>query len=173
MAIRYIINDQITNTWFLIHQTYDSLIKYEENAFEKAGLPFQQFLVLCSIKLNNGPATSAAIANILDRHPNSISMIINRMKKDGLIQSVRSLKDRRALILKITPKGERKFKKAAEIGRVLPIRMLSVLSSEEISNLGHILSKTRENTFELRNIKDKVKDIDTLNNKHSITIFGK
>ena len=173
MAIRYIINNQIVNAWFLLHQVCDSSAKCEEALFAEVGVSIPQFLVMASIKLNKGPITLSSIVNILDRHPNTISNIVARMKNVGLIESIRNSDDRREYILKITPKGEKKFKEACVVARALPRKIFSVLSDEEIAVLGDILYKTRENTFVFRNIRDKVKTVDTRRNKAAVEIFGK
>lgn len=146
----------LDDAWILIHLTYDSIIKCEESTFSKTGLPFQQYAVLRAIKYIPNTATTTAVANWLDRNPNSISMIIDRMKRDGLVKRKRDLKDRRASRLIITPKGEDLYKKATKPARELPHKMLSVLSRKELLTLTSLLEKVREETFEIRNIKDKV-----------------
>jgi DNA-binding MarR family transcriptional regulator len=52
------------------------------------------------------PVTVTDVAHWLDRKTNVISMLIDRMVKDGLVTRVQDMSNRRSLRLKITPKGE-------------------------------------------------------------------
>jgi DNA-binding MarR family transcriptional regulator len=103
-----------------------------------------------------GTVTPTAIANWLDRNPNSITLIIDRMEKGGLVKRVRDLEDRRAVRLIITPKGEEMYAQAGILAYKLSREILSALTEEELSTFLGIMQKIREKTFEFRNIKDKV-----------------
>jgi len=81
------------------------------------------------------------------------------MEKAGLLKRVNNLKDRRSAILVITPKGESLYRKMFISAEELPKKVLSVLSEKEMKTLLKLLFKIRENTFEFRNIKDKVIDV--------------
>jgi len=155
--------EPIGDAWLLLHQTYDSLIKCEEDQAAKFfGLPIQQYLVLRVVKCASPPVTSTVVSNWLDRSNNSISSIVSRMEKTGLLKRVTYLEDRRSTILAITLKGEEMYRKTYSSAEVLPSIILSVLSEKELNSLVKLLSKIRENTFEIRRIKDKVIDIDTV-----------
>ncbi|MFC1945881.1 MarR family winged helix-turn-helix transcriptional regulator [Chloroflexota bacterium] len=172
MPVEVIIKEPIVNAWWLFHETHDSVVKCEENLFLKTELPRQQFLVISAIKMCQGPATAAAIANLLDRHPNSMTLIINRMEKDGLIKRVKDLKDRRAIRLVITPRGEEIFTRVSEPARNLPERIFSVLSKKEIIALIRLIRKIREHSFELREVEDKVTTINLNENPNASFLFG-
>jgi DNA-binding MarR family transcriptional regulator len=58
--------------------------------------------------------TQTDIANWLDRDTTSITLIIDRMSKEGLVERIRDLKDRRAVRVIITPKGEEIFQQGKE-----------------------------------------------------------
>jgi DNA-binding MarR family transcriptional regulator len=158
MPVRIYLQDPIEEAWLLFHQTYDSVTKCEDDLFSKIGLPLQQFAVMGAIKSIRAPVTLSSVSDWLDRNPNSITLIIDRMGKKGLVERVRDLKDRRAIRLVITEKGEEKHQQAWQPRRELTKKILSCLSTEELSTFVSILRKIRETTFEYRNIKDKVSD---------------
>lgn len=156
MPVRIFLNEPIEDTWLTLHQTYDSIEKCKDDAFSVVSLPYQQFVVIGAIKHIGDTATPTGIANWLDRNRNSITLIIDRMEKDGLVKRVRDLKDRRRLRLVITAKGEEKRKQALKPAREISEKLLSVLSPEELTTFTILLRKVREATFEYRNVKDQV-----------------
>jgi DNA-binding MarR family transcriptional regulator len=159
MPIRMLKGEPIGDSWLLLHQTYDSLIKCEEDTFYKFGLPLQQYLVLRVLKYAPKPVTLTVVANWLDRNHNSISLIVDRMGRAGFLKRVKDLKDRRSIRLVITPKGDELYRQLERPADELPKKVLSVLSQKELITLIRLLQKIRENTFEVRNIKDKVINI--------------
>lgn len=156
MPVRIFLKEPIEDTWLTFHQTYDSITKCKDDVFTTVGLPYQQFIVIGAIKHIGDRATPTNIANWLDRNRNTITLIIDRMEKDGLVKRVRDLKDRRRLRLVITTKGEEKRKGALKPAREISEKLLSVLSPEELSTFATLLRRVREATFEYRNIKDQV-----------------
>ena len=156
MPVRIVETDPVDDAWLILHQTSDSITKCEEDVFARIGIPPQQYLILMAIKRMNGPVTPTRLANWVDRNLNSIILIIDRMEKDGLIERVRDLKDRRTLRLIITEKGRQKYKKGIKPARQLSEKILSVLSPEELISFAANLRKVREETFIFRDIKDKV-----------------
>jgi DNA-binding MarR family transcriptional regulator len=159
MPVRITRGDPIDDTWATFHMTYQSVGKCADDTFAKIGLSHQQFQVLRAIKEIPGTVTLTAVANWLDRNPNSITLIIDRMGKGGLVKRVRDLEDRRAVRLVITPKGKKIYEQVDTPANGLPGKILSVLTEEELLTFVGLLQKIREKTFELRHIKDKVSNV--------------
>jgi MarR family 2-MHQ and catechol resistance regulon transcriptional repressor len=136
-------NHPVHNLWIILDQTYVATSKCQEAAFAKAGLTLQQYRVLMVINFAQQPVTQTDMARHLDRNANSISLIIDRMEKSGLVKRVRDLKDRRALRLTMTAKGEELFKRATAYGLELEERMLSCYSEEETKLVTELLGKLR------------------------------
>jgi len=161
MPIRVTRNEPVADAWFLLHQTYESVAKCEENALADIGLSLQQYLVLRVLKHAPEPVTLTVVSNWLDRNHNTISSIVNRMEKAGLLKRAKNPEDGRSSILVITPKGEKAFRNTYNLAEALPHEVLSVLSIKELNCLNEQLLKVRENTFKIRQIVDKVIDVDT------------
>lgn len=159
MPVRITRGNALDDTWALFHQTYQSVWKCAEVVSAKIGFPQQQFTVLRAMKDMSGTITPTAIANWLDRNPNSITLILDRMEKGGLVKRVRDLEDRREIRLLITPKGKRMYAHADKPAYDLSKEVLSALTEEELISLMELLYKVREKTFEMRNIKDKVMNV--------------
>jgi|SRR4030042_801972 DNA-binding MarR family transcriptional regulator len=95
--------------WRQIYQTYTLLKRCEDEVFEEHGLTTEQYAVLVSIAYLGEPARITDIARWLERSTNSISMIVDRMVKAGLVRRVRDKRDRRVVFVSKTNKAEALF----------------------------------------------------------------
>ena len=159
MAIKLVIDDYKFKAWSLLHYTYISINKCEEELFDKKGLTAQQFAVLMAIKYIQEPVTQTDVANWLDRNTNSITLIIDRMARDGLVKRERDLKDRRAVRLVITPKGQELLEQTRTPAAELYKDMLSCLSEKELVTFTETLEKIIDKSFQYRKITDKVREV--------------
>ncbi|MDD4985242.1 MAG: MarR family transcriptional regulator [Dehalococcoidales bacterium] len=148
MPVKFVFENPLFMAWMLIHQTFNAVSKCEEIVFPKAGLTPQQHAVLIAIKYINAPATPTDIARWVDRNVNSITLIVDRMEKDGLVKRARDLKDRRTLRLIMTEKGEEALARATVAGWNLVQEVLSVLSEDEMRTLVGLLERVRQKAFD-------------------------
>lgn len=159
MPVNLIYNNPWLSAYILIRHTYYSIAKCEDELYPQIGLTSQQLATLLAIKQAPDPVTQVDVASWLDRDAASITSIIDNMSKNGLVERKRDLKDRRAVRLIITPKGEKVLEQAKEpiVKEVMAI--MSCLSENETRTMINLLKRIRGKTFELRNVKEKVKDI--------------
>jgi MarR family transcriptional regulator, 2-MHQ and catechol-resistance regulon repressor len=156
------LKDQKELSWILLHQVLDSITKYEEDTFTKVNITPQQFAVLEAINYIREPVTPTDVANWLDRNTNSITLIIDRMEKDGLVSRTRDLKDRRALRLTVSPKGQAIFEKALKVSKGISADIMTCLSQKELDTLIDLANKVSEKVFARRKVKDKIINARTL-----------
>jgi len=125
------VNSESENTvlrlWLLLPRVGDSLALCQDSVFSKYGLTTEQFGVLASIK-SRGPLRPSDLASILERSPNSMSMLVDRMVKAGLVKRVRDRKDRRTVFVSMTDKGEKAVEPAIPAGWEFIHKILSPLS---------------------------------------------
>jgi DNA-binding MarR family transcriptional regulator len=107
MPVNFLFSNPLLQVWMLLHQTHNSLVRCEEIVFAKTGLTAQQHAILMAISYIEGPATPTEIANWVDRKVNSITLIVDRMEKAGLVRRVRDVPDRRSHRLELTDKGKK------------------------------------------------------------------
>jgi DNA-binding MarR family transcriptional regulator len=98
--------------WRQVYQTYTLLKKCEDQIFGEHGLTTEQYAVLVSIDYLGGSAKVTDIARWLERSTNSISMIVDRMVKAGLVRRARSTGDRREVRVTNISKGQDALKPA-------------------------------------------------------------
>jgi DNA-binding MarR family transcriptional regulator len=103
----------VLRLWLLLHRVHDVVNLCEESILREYGLTPEQFGVLASIKSDGGSLRPVDLALMLERSPNSVSMLIDRMVKAGLVKRTRDRKDRRAVNVTLTNKGEKTLQPAA------------------------------------------------------------
>jgi MarR family 2-MHQ and catechol resistance regulon transcriptional repressor len=156
MPVRFIEENSNYYSWILLHQTMDSVVKCEEAAFTGTGITPQQFSVLAAVSRIRKPVTPTDVANWLDRNLNSISLIVDRMEKDGLIKRRRDLKDRRILRLVLTAKGEKAYTTALERAQSISTEIMSCLSAADMKKLVGVIEKVKVQTYKYRKLEPKL-----------------
>jgi len=103
----------VLRLWLLLHRVHDVVTLCEESILREYGLTPEQFGVLASVKSDGGSLRPVDLALMLERSPNSVSMLIDRMVKAGLVRRTRDRKDRRAVNVTLTSKGAKALEPAA------------------------------------------------------------
>lgn len=93
--------------------------------------------------MGGGSLTRSELASYMERSPNSVSMLVNRMDKAGLVKRTRDRKDRRVVNVTLTSKGERALEPAAPAGWELVQKVLSPLSEGDKHALAGLLETVK------------------------------
>jgi len=147
------------NTWLLLHQTYNLILKCEDEVFSKHGITTEQHSVLIAIAHIDNPVTPTEVARWLDRNTNSVSLIVERMVKTGLLRRIRDMRDRRSVRLVITSNGKEILDRATVAGWELVQELLSRLPEEDRHTLIRLLETVREEAFEYLNPGEAMEEI--------------
>jgi DNA-binding MarR family transcriptional regulator len=147
MSVNFQVNDKRLRTWLILHQAYNMLIKVEDLIFPRAGITSQQHSVLMAMKYIEGPVTPSIIAHWLDRSTNSITTLVDRMEKAGLVKRQRNKEDRRSIKLVMTKQGKEVLKESTKIGRQAVDEVLGGIPEEELDTLIELLEKVRNKAF--------------------------
>jgi DNA-binding MarR family transcriptional regulator len=138
--------------WGRLYQTYSLLKMCEDQTFEQYGLTTEQYGVLAAIAFLGGTARVTDIAQWLERSPNSITMLVERMVKVGLVKRTRSRADRREVRVVNTAKGNAAFKPANVAGYDVISRVLSPIPYEDRETLLKLLGTVRNEMLECLNL---------------------
>ena len=139
MAINSKHEETIRRLWFMIHRTHNMLKACEDQVFGKHKITTEQYVVLVTIKYLGSHVRPTDVARLLAHSPNSVSMIVDRMVRAGLLRRVRDRHDRRVVFLIITSKGEEVLKPAIVAGWEFVQKVLSPLSSGDRETLLNLL----------------------------------
>ncbi len=132
----------ILRLWLLLRRVGDALGLSQDLVYSKYGLTTEQFGVLASIKAR-GPLRPLDLARILERSPNSMSMIVDRMVKAGLVRRTRDRKDRRAVFVSMTDKGRTAVEPAIPAGWEFIHKVVSPLSHNDRRALADMLETVK------------------------------
>ena len=98
--------------WRMVHQTYARYKNGMDQVLSEHRLTMEQYLVLVTVKYSDAPTRITDVAHVLERSTNSITMIVDRMVKAGLLRRVRDRRDRRTVNVFLTSKAENALKTA-------------------------------------------------------------
>ena len=84
MAMNSKSGNRVLTLWLLLHRTADVLARCEDSVFGEYGLTTEQFTVLAAVKGSGSPLRPVDLASLMERSPNSVSMLVDRMVKAGL-----------------------------------------------------------------------------------------
>ncbi|MCK5434702.1 MAG: winged helix-turn-helix transcriptional regulator, partial [Dehalococcoidales bacterium] len=121
----------------------DILMLCEDSIFAEYGITTEQFSVLAAVKSRDGSLRPTDLAYLLERSPNSISMLIDRMVKAGLVKRTRDRRDRRVVNVSLTSKGENALKPAMPASWEFIQKILSPIPYEDIYALANQLETVK------------------------------
>ena len=114
----------------LLSRTGDAFNLCLDLVSSRYGISNEQARLLSVIK-SRGPMRPVDIATVLERAPNSMSMLVDRMVKAGLVRRTRDRKDRRAVFVSLTNKGNEAVEPAIPAVWEFMNRFLSAVSYDE------------------------------------------
>lgn len=133
----------ILRLWLLMHRVRDMLVRCEDSILGEYGITTEQFSVLGAVKSRGGSLRPVDLAQVLERSPNSMSMLVDRMVKAGLVRRTRDRKDRRTVNVTLTSKGENALGPAMAASWDFVQKLLSRLSQEDRQVLADLLEKIK------------------------------
>jgi DNA-binding MarR family transcriptional regulator len=151
MAAKFEAENLILTAWLMIHRADILLNMCEDKVFGEYKLNAERYSMLVTIQYLGGSAKPSEVARWLERSPNSISMLADRMVKAGLIKRARDRIDRRVVHLTISDKGKAALKPATLAGWEFIQEILSPLSYEDRRTLVSLLKKINYKTLEYLN----------------------
>ena len=92
--------------WRMVYLTYTRFKNGMDKILGEQGFTMEQYLVLVNIKYSAAPMKITDLAHWLERSTNSVSMLVDRMVKAGLLRRVRDKRDRRVVHVFLTSKAE-------------------------------------------------------------------
>jgi len=133
-----IFDDETYMLWRILNQARNAILKARQKELSAYNLSGRQASALLISQATDGKVTPYKYARwaVLERH--TISELINRMEKQGLVRKVKKLDSRKSIGIELTEKG----RESAELaGRCEPLHaIISSLSTEQRQQL-YVISK--------------------------------
>jgi MarR family transcriptional regulator, organic hydroperoxide resistance regulator len=134
--------------WKLLDNARFAIARLRVMELTPFGLTIEQSQILRTLFENNGSLTTKKLMEVTMRQPNSISVLVNRMIKMGLLKRERS-KSGRMHGIHLTQNGEDLIKKVTVASLEMPF---AVFTAEETQQLSLYLDKLLEQARELLGI---------------------
>jgi len=131
--------------WVLIAQSKDVILRARERDYARYGISNERRAILFTIYDCGGQSTPTEIARRLIREVHSVSEMLVRMEKEGLVTRRKAARSNK-LEVELTAKGLDVFEQSlySETDK----RILSVLDENERKDLATLLLKVRDRAFE-------------------------
>ena len=135
------------DTWLLLYQAHTATWKVWKRQLSGTKMDPVQTGVLFALTNRGGSSTVSELTEWVDRESNSVTGLLNRMEKGGLVERGKTHTDRRFTEVFITAKGREAYEKlfaSTVITKVLPR-----LTDDEIDLLRECLKFIREESLKL------------------------
>ena len=112
-----------------LHHTTIAIIRAREKELSQYGLTYMQVAVLFTIQAVGDKTTPAEISRRLFREPHSVSGLVSRMEKAGLVKKDKDLDRKNLIRVTMTDKGKEAYTQSTKKDSIR--RIMSSLSKEE------------------------------------------
>ena len=147
------VTDQDFRLSVLLRQTGNLIRRAREKEMNKYGIPARQSAILFTVQAIGGSPTPAEISRWQLVEPHSISDILSRMERDGLIRKDKDLERKNLVRVSLTEKGQQLYRQSLKRKSIHNI--MSSLSEEEHQQLSLCLEKLRDNALKELGMKRK------------------
>lgn len=121
--------------WLILSQPYSAIFKLTELALLPHNLSLPQLHLLSILKEAGDILTTGEIGRAMVKASQTITGLVDRLEEPGLVERVFDRSDRRKTWVRLTEKGERKWKEAMPVANRLAEEALSVLTDQELRDL--------------------------------------
>jgi DNA-binding MarR family transcriptional regulator len=93
-------------------------------------------LFLLQTLATTGPSTLGALAERVGTQPSTVSLVIGRLQRAGLVTRVRAVEDRRQVVITLTAAGQRLLRRAPEAPTTRLLEAISQLPARDALKVG-------------------------------------
>jgi len=134
--------NQYYDLWNLLSEVRDAIVRTREMEASQFGISAPQTQVLFFVQAIDGPVTPAQLSRLLFRQSQSVSGLLTRMEKQGLVKRVKDLDRRNQVRIVMTEKGRQAYNQSTQRNSIQ--RIMSSLSKEERRQLKSYLQTLKD-----------------------------
>ena len=134
--------DQDYALWLLLLKARRCIFKARDKELSQYGITPEQAGVLFIVQTLDNKVTPAEISRLTCREPHTVSVLISRMEKNGLVRKVKDLDRKNLIRIVLTEKGQQAYDHSSKRETIYSI--MSVLSKEERQQLRSYLNRLRD-----------------------------
>jgi len=140
------LTDQDYELWWFMLQASRAMHKARNRELSQYNLTRAQAAILVVVQAIGYRATPADITRFLLREPHSVSGLLKRMEKDGLVRKVKDLERKNMVRVELTEKGLQAYHQSTKRDSIH--RIVSCLSKEDRQKLSACLMRLRDKSLE-------------------------
>jgi DNA-binding MarR family transcriptional regulator len=134
--------DQDYNLWIMLEHARSAVVAAREKELSQHGVSMMKAAVLFIVDSIGDEATPAEISRWILRKSHSVSGLLDRMEKDGLIKKTKDLHRKNLVRVTITEKGYKALNKSKD--RKAIHRAMAAIPEEERQKFYNQLEKIRD-----------------------------
>ena len=146
---------QAYNLWVLLSQTRNAILRVRQKELDRSNISVAQAAILFAIRSIGDKATPAEIARCILRTPHSVSVVLSRMEKKGLVSKAKDLDRKNLVRVMLTEKGLKAIDHQSNKPESI-LRIMSDLSDEERQQLGLYLQELRDKALKELGVELKI-----------------
>ena len=134
--------DKAGDLWILLAQTRDVIFKARQKELRRYGISATRSAALFAIQAIGDKETPAQISRWLFREPHSVSELLKRMEKEGLVRRIRDLDKKNLVRVELTERGAEAYYQSLKHESIY--RIVASLSEEKCQQLVSCLETLRD-----------------------------
>jgi DNA-binding MarR family transcriptional regulator len=138
--------DEDQDLWLLLTHARYAVFRAREKELQRYGVSPEQVGLLFVVQALGNKATPAALSRYILRQPHTVSALVDRMARRGLVKKVKDLDRKNLVRVVMTEKGQRTYELSTKRGPIH--RIMATLSDDERKSfkeyLERILTKARK-----------------------------
>ncbi len=141
----YSAEDEDQDLWFLLTHTRYAIFRAREKELQRYGVSPEQVSLLFVVQALGNKATPASLSRHILRQPHTVSALVDRMARRGLVKKVKDLDRKNLVRVKMTQKGKSVYSRLSE--RMATHDMMADLSEEERQKMIQSLLKIQSRIY--------------------------
>ena len=125
----YSAEDEDQDLWLLLTHTRYAIFRAREKELLRYGVSPEQISLLFVVQALGNKATPAALSRHILRQPHTVSALVDRMAKRGLVKKVKDLDRKNLVRVVMTEKGQKTYELSTKRGPIH--RIINALNEEE------------------------------------------
>jgi MarR family transcriptional regulator, organic hydroperoxide resistance regulator len=121
--------DEDQDLWLLLTHTRYAVFRAREKELQRYGVSPEQVSLLFTVQALGNKATPAALSRHILRQPHTVSALVDRMARRGLVKKVKDLDRKNLVRVVLTEKGQKTYELSTKRGPIH--RIMSELSAKE------------------------------------------
>lgn len=121
--------DEDQDLWLLLTHTRYAVFRAREKELQRYGVSPEQVSLLFTVQALGNKATPASLSRHILRQPHTVSALVDRMARRGLVKKVKDLDRKNLVRVVLTEKGQKTYELSTKRGPIH--RIMSELSAKE------------------------------------------